>query len=81
MIICIRDSNQECVKVYSVSTGACVSQVDFSSPISTFAASSLKEEAPNHMVCGLKDGSVKFLKVCKTKFAHVTVAQDQPCTS
>ena len=61
--VCSRDSNQDFIQVYSVSSGACVSQMDFSSPVSTFAASSLKEESQSHIICGLKDGSIKFLRL------------------
>ena len=63
--VCTRDSNHDFVRVYSVSTGKCVSQIDFSSPISTFAASSLKAGSHSHMICGLKDGSIKCLRMCK----------------
>lgn len=65
MYVCARDSTQDAVRVYSVSTGTCTSQIDFVLPISTFASSSLQTEPQSHMVCALKDGSIKFLKLCK----------------
>ena len=67
--VCSRDSHQDFVQVYSVSSGRCVSQIDFSSPISSFAASSLKEESQSHMVCGLKNGSVQFLRLANSRQA------------
>lgn len=63
--ICTRDSNQDFVRVYCASTGTFVSQIDFPALFSAFAASSLKTEPHSHIVCGLKDGSIKFLKLHK----------------
>lgn len=64
--VCSEDSARNFVQVFSVSSGVRVSQINFSSAISAFAASSLKTESQSHMICGLKDGSIQFLKLVNT---------------
>ena len=63
--ICILDGNQDQFTVYSIINGMPVSVLGFSSPISTLAASSLQDEIKGYVMCGMKDGSVKFLKLIK----------------
>jgi len=65
--ICTLDINRDQFSVYSISDGMPVSVLGFSSPINTFAASSLKDETKGYVICGLKDGSVKFLKLCNIR--------------
>ena len=61
--VCTLDANQDQLTVYKVSNGKPVSVLGFSSPISTLAASSLQDEIKGYIICGMKDGSVKFLKL------------------
>ena len=61
--ICTLDANRDQLTVYKVSDGKPVSVLGFSSPISTLAASSLQDEIKGYIICGMKDGSVKFLKL------------------
>lgn len=63
--ICTLDANKDQFTVYSVSDGMPVSVLGFSSPISALAASSLQNGAKSYIICGTKDGSVKFLKLIK----------------
>ena len=63
--ICTLDANQDQLTVYSITNGMPVSVLGFSSPISTLAASSLQDEITGYVICGMKDGSVKFLKLIK----------------
>lgn len=62
--ICTLDANQDQFIVYSISDGMLASILGFSSPISTLAASSCKDETKGYIVCGMRDGAVKFLKLC-----------------
>ena len=61
--ICTLDSNHDQLTVYKVSDGKPVSVLGFSSPISALAASSLQDKIKGYIICGMKDGSVKFLKL------------------
>ena len=45
--VCIRDSDMQFIRVYSVSTGTCASQIDFPSPTSAFAGASYKHRPVN----------------------------------
>ena len=63
--ICTLDANQDQITVYSITNGMPVSVLGFSSPISTLAASSLQDGITGYVMCGMKDGSVKFLKLIK----------------
>jgi len=62
--ICTLDVKRDQVVVYDVLTGIPVSIVGFSSPISSFAASSMEDGVKGYMICTMKDGSIKFLKLC-----------------
>ena len=53
------------ITVYSIINGMPVSVLGFSSPISTLTASSPQDEIKGYVICGMKDGSVKFLKLIK----------------
>ena len=63
--ICTLDVNRDQFIVYDISNGMPVSVLGFSSPISTLAASSLDGDINGYILCGMKDGSVKFLKLIK----------------
>lgn len=61
--ICTLDANHDQLTVYKVSDGKLASMLGFSSPISALAASSLQDEIKGYIICGMRDGSVKFLKL------------------
>ena len=61
--ICTLDTNRDQLTIYKVSDGEPVSVLGFSCSISTLAASSLQDDKKGYIICGMKDGSVKFLKV------------------
>ena len=60
--ICSRDSNANYITVNEVSTGNEVSHLSFTTEIFAMSASSFWKER-SYMVCCLKDGSVKFVKL------------------
>ena len=63
--ICTLDVNRDQFTVYDISNGMPVSVLGFFSPISTLAASSLDDDIKGCILCGMKDGLVKFLKLIK----------------
>ena len=63
--ICTLDANRDQFTVYNISKAMPVSVLGFSSQISAFAASSLQDDITGYILCGMKDGSIKFLKLMK----------------
>ena len=63
--ICTLDANQDQFTVYNISKAMPVSVLGFSSQISALAASSLQDDITGYILCGMKDGSIKFLKLIK----------------
>ena len=61
--ICTLDTNRDQLTVYRLSDGLPVSVLGFSCSISTLAASSLQDDIKGYIICGMKDGSVRFLKM------------------
>ena len=61
--ICTLDTNRDQLTVYRLFDGLPVSVLRFSCSISTLAASSLQDDIKGCIICGMKDGSVRFLKV------------------
>lgn len=65
--VCTLDLKRDQITVYDVWSGFPVSVIGFSSPIGSFAASSIADGTKGYVICTMKDGSIKFLKLCDTQ--------------
>ncbi len=67
--ICSRDGNASYITVNEVNSGKDISRLSFTTEIFDMSASSFWEEMP-YLICCLKDGSVKFVKVLDPDSMH-----------
>ena len=69
--LCARGSNRNALIAYSVNKGIAVSVLSFTSSITTSSASPTSHTHDaldnNTILCGLADGTVKFVKVCEVQ--------------
>lgn len=68
--ICSRDSNADYITVNEVCTGKEVSRLSFTTEIFSMSASSLWKQ-DSSLLCCLKDGSVKFVRLLDSDSIHV----------
>ena len=82
--LCARGSNMNALVVYSVDKGVAVSVLSFTSLIKTTSGSSISHtstsdaEEDDVILCGLVDGSLKFVKVCEVQ--EDSMVKKEPAT-